>query len=66
MPDRAERPPPWEPADPDQGKHEVAGIHGHAYYPSPEDLQARLDAAVGGPTPSQYSQQLPAPDPAQQ
>jgi hypothetical protein len=53
-------PPPWEGTEP----HEVKGIHGHAGYPSVEDLEARLAAARGEPTQPQLAEQLPAPDPS--
>jgi hypothetical protein len=53
---------------PGADKHgDEPGFHGHAPYPSAEDLETRLAAARGATAyPSQYDQPLPYPDPAQQ
>lgn len=46
-------------------KHETEpGFHGHAGYPSPEDLDTRVRAARGESAPL-VEAPLPAPDPAQ-
>jgi hypothetical protein len=68
MPSRSSSPPPDQPPgsegppwERDTWPHEIAGVHGHAGYPSVEDLENRLRVARGeGPA---VAAPLPAPDP---
>jgi hypothetical protein len=51
---------------PGADKHAAeAGFHGHAPYPSQQDLETRLAAARGESAPT-VAAPLPIPDPAQQ
>lgn len=53
------------PPEDTEGKHALAGVHGHAGYPSQADLETRLAAARGESAPT-VEPALAPPDPAQQ